>query len=72
MEKNRTLLTKYMNWRKFDQGLFPIESEIVLINNTDTASVHLEYQPNFKFNSQLTFPFKISQNYSKIKLPINE
>lgn len=72
LEKNRTLLTKYMNWRKFDQGLFPMESEIVLINNTDTASVHLEYQPNFKFNSQLTFPFKISQNYSKIKLPINE
>ena len=72
LEKNRTLFTKYMNWRKFDQGLFPMESEIVLINNTDTASVHLEYQPNFKFNSQLTFPFKISQNYSKIKLPINE
>ncbi|MBG16370.1 MAG: hypothetical protein CL853_08475 [Crocinitomicaceae bacterium] len=72
LEKNRTLLTKYMNWRKFDQGLFPMESEIVLINNSDTASVRLEYQPNFKFNSQLTFPFKISQNYSKIKLPINE
>ena len=47
-------------------------AEITLINKTDTASIRLEYNPNFKFNSKLSFPFKITENYSQLNLPIDE
>ena len=70
--QNRTIVSKYSNWKKFNSGLFPMNTEMVLYNPTDTISIALEYGPSLKFNTALSFPLKKSHHYTKINLAVDE
>ena len=70
--QNRTIVSKYSNWKKFNSGLFPMNAEMVLYNPTDTISIALEYGPSLKFNTALSFPLKKSHHYTKINLAVDE
>jgi len=70
--QKRTIVSKYSNWKKFNSGLFPMNTEMVLYNPTDTISIALEYGPSLKFNTALSFPLKKSHHYTKINLAVDE
>ena len=72
IEQKRTIVSKYSNWKKFNSGLFPMNTEMVLYNPTDTISIALEYGPSLKFNTALSFPLKKSHHYTKINLAVDE
>ena len=72
LENKRTLVAKYSNWKSFENGLFPLKAELSFIKELDTIRVKLDFNPNFKFNSKLSYPFKYTSNYTPINLPVNE
>ena len=72
LENKRTIVAKYSNWKSFENGLFPLKAKLSIIKNMDTIRVELDFNPNYKFDSRLSFPFKYTSNYSPINLPVND
>lgn len=72
LENKKTLVAKFANWKTFNNGIFPLNAALLFIKNVDTIRVELDFNPNYKFDSKLSYPFKYSSNYSPINLPVND
>ncbi len=71
LDDENTLIANYDNWKKIKKNVFPLNSTLTYINKKDTIRLKLNYTNNFKFN-KLTFPFRVSNNYSPFKFKTDE
>ena len=66
-----TLIANYDNWKKIKKNVFPLNSTLTCINKNDTIRLDLNYTNNFKYH-KLTFPFRLTNNYSPFKFKTDE